>query len=110
MLGRIFGWRSRRFFRLEQQRLAKKSVAEIGADVADVVLIYEWERFDAGARFATPPDSAEELIAAMDALYQALRRHDMATKGSAGRGGESFEFYDSGLQAMAESLQARIAK
>ena len=70
---------------------------------------YEWEHFEAGARCINQGRSAEELVVALQGLYEALYKHDISRPGYPSRRGQA-EFYESGLAAIGDCLKARITQ
>lgn len=108
MFGWIVDWFARWYSRREELRLSQMSVRELNAVVLDVFRANGWESF-AGPLIDL--DSADELLVRLVRLHERLHKHDIKTSSSlSNRDGESFQFYDQGLGAVVDSLQARGAR
>ncbi|MFT5355184.1 MAG: hypothetical protein ACI9KE_002400 [Polyangiales bacterium] len=86
-------------------------VRDLSVMCVNVVQANDWERFTTSScLLGRPANSAEQLLPSLIALHRALHEHDIDTRGSLDRDGQSFQFYDSGLGAVVDSLKKRIVQ
>lgn len=110
-VGALFGaWKLRDHRKREAlaARRAAASADALAAEIRAIIHQYGFATPDAAQRFVSEqPWTDAGLLAALDGFHGAAMSHDDQMRG-AGRDGEVFAYYDSGLAGIGEVLAKRL--